>query len=200
MVPQPPQLPKQPQQCSSSLSCPKSHSSQPSHGAGGHQRGSRTGRKPLGSTKPCAFSILSLGQICSMPERKLRSPEWICSRVLESKSRFLRCRERNQIHQGVPGWFWLCRFATEANLTNSLQGVGGGGGCRRPQHSAYAQPRTEVGAFVDPTGETEARGLWKLRVADGWKIPARQGRGGRQRRARPELGRGPRGAWGLAWR
>lgn len=128
VVPQPPQLPKQPQQCSSSLSCPKSHSSQPSHGAGGHQRGSRTGRKPLGSTKPCAFSILSLGQICSMPERKLRSPEWICSRVLESKSRFLRCRERNQIHQGVPGWFWLYRFATEANLTNSLQGVEGGEG------------------------------------------------------------------------
>ena len=69
-----PQLPKQPQQDFSSPSCPKSHGSQPGHRAGGHQRGSRAGRKPLGSTQPRAFSILSPGQICSVPERKAPEP------------------------------------------------------------------------------------------------------------------------------
>lgn len=55
----------------------------------------------LGGPKPGAFSIVSCGWIHNVTERKLWSPERICRRVLESKSRFLQRGEGNQILRGV---------------------------------------------------------------------------------------------------
>lgn len=54
-----------------------------------------------------------------MTEQKTRNPERICRRVLESKSRFLKHGEGNQILGGV----LIClSFIGELNPTNFLPG------------------------------------------------------------------------------
>lgn len=95
------------------------------------------------------FPSLAPARFAACLNEKLQSPEWICSGVLESKSRFLQCGERNQILRGVPGWFWLCRFAAEANPTNSLPGARGRLHAPPAQRSCSAYDC--VGCPIDPT-------------------------------------------------
>jgi len=67
----------------------------------GAGRGVWPAKTDLGGLKPGAFSVVSCGRIRNVTERKPWSPERICRRVLESKSRLLQRGEGNQILWGV---------------------------------------------------------------------------------------------------